>query len=176
MNKAINELKEQCILRMRESMERIEKCLAQISETEVWQRPNSQLSSVGNLVLHLCGNIKQYAKASLGNVPDSRERQKEFDAVGGYSCKELSDKIVSTISEAITTIINASNEAMMQERIVQGFNMTGIGICIHVTEHLSYHTGQIAMHTKLLRDQDLGFYAGMNLDVTNPSYNGVGKD
>lgn len=171
MNTAINELKEQCILRMRESMERIEKCLAQISEAEVWQRPNSQLSSIGNLVLHLCGNIRQYAIASLGNVPDSRERQKEFDAVGGYSRKELTDKIVTTINEAIAAITNAGDEAMMQERIVQGFSMTGIGICVHVTEHLSYHTGQIAMHTKLLREQDLGFYAGMNLDVTNPGGN-----
>lgn len=153
---------------MQESKERIEKCLAQINDTEIWQRPNSQLSSVGNLVLHLCGNIRQYAIASLGNMPDNRERQKEFDTMGGYDSKELSTKIVATIEEALTTITNASEEAMMQERIVQGFNMTGIGICVHVTEHLSYHTGQIAMHTKLLRNQDLGFYAGMDLDVTNP--------
>lgn len=152
---------------MQESRERIVKCLAQVSETEVWKRPNSQLSSMANLVLHLCGNIRQYAIASLGNVADSRERQKEFDATSGYTCQELSNKITTTINDAIETISAASDDEMMRVRVVQGFSMTGIGICIHVTEHLSYHTGQIAVHTKLLRDKDLGFYAGMNLDVTN---------
>lgn len=167
MNTAIQELKEQCILRMHESLERIEKCLALVSDAAAWQRPNNELSSMANLVLHLCGNIRQYAIASLGNTPDNRERQKEFDATGGYTSKELQAKIAATIKEATDTIAAASDDEMMRLRVVQGFSMTGIGICVHVTEHLSYHTGQIAMHTKLLLEQDLGFYAGMNLDVTN---------
>ncbi|GAA4468984.1 hypothetical protein GCM10023093_27720 [Nemorincola caseinilytica] len=163
------EFGDQCILRMRESTERIERCLGELSETEIWRRPNDQLASVGNLVLHLCGNIGQYILSSLGDRPDSRIRRQEFDAMGGYTRQQLQDMMHTTAEEAIKIIAAATPQEMMRVRMVQGFSMSGIGICVHVTEHYSYHTGQIALHTKLLRNKDLGFYAGQDLDVKNDS-------
>ncbi len=162
-----NEFTEQCILRMSESMERIGKCLGELNEEEVWKRPNSQLSSIGNLVLHLCGNIRQYAISSLGGVDDTRNRNMEFEATGGYTTRDLHDKISATIEEAMTTIARTTEEELLRVRTVQGFSMSGIGIVIHVTEHLSYHTGQIAFYTKMLKEKDLGFYAGIDLEVKN---------
>jgi len=159
-----DELTSQCILRIHENAERVVKCLAELDENEVWHRPNSQLSSVANLVLHLCGNITQYAIASLGGIPDSRVRDEEFSATGGMNRSDLIAKFKMTVEKAIQTIEGAPAEELLRVRVVQGFSMTGIGIIIHVTEHLSYHTGQIAMHTKLLKDKDLGFYAGIDLN------------
>jgi uncharacterized damage-inducible protein DinB len=69
-----------------------------------------------------------------------------------------------TIEAAISIISEAREEELLRVRSVQGFSMTGIGVIIHVTEHLSYHTGQVAMHTKLLIAEDLGFYSGVNLN------------
>jgi uncharacterized damage-inducible protein DinB len=163
----IQEIKAQIIFRMEENTPRIEKCLAELTETEVWQRPNPASNSVGNLILHLCGNITQYAVSSLGNRPDARDRDAEFAAQEGFSKSELLEKLTSTVKEAVGTIRTANREEMLRVRTVQGFQMSGIGIIVHVCEHYSYHTGQIAFWTKILKNKDLGFYAGIDLTVKN---------
>ena len=146
---------------------RIEKCLNQLSEEQVWKKPNSNTNSIGNLILHLCGNITQYAHASLGNSEDQRNRDLEFSTSGGFSKDELLQKITGVIEKAIDIIENISEEELLRKRKVQGFDYTGIGIIIHITEHLSYHVGQIAFFTKLLCDQDLGFYEDYDLNILN---------
>jgi uncharacterized damage-inducible protein DinB len=162
-----NEIIEQCIMRMEENPPRIQKCLDQLTEAEVWLRPNANTVSIANLILHLCGNIRQYAISSLGNVPDTRQRDIEFSTNGGYSKTELMEMLYTTVAQATKTIRQTNDEELLRVRTVQGFNLSGIGIMIHITEHLSYHTGQIALHTKLLKQKDLGFYAGINLGITN---------
>ena len=161
------EIKTQIIFRLEENTPRIEKCLVELSEAEVWQRPNPALNSIGNLILHLCGNITQYAVSSLGSAPDTRDRDAEFAASGGFSKTELLEKLRQTVANAVDSIRNADASELMRVRLVQGFEMSGIGIMVHVCEHYSYHTGQIAFWTKLLKNKDLGFYAGLDLNVKN---------
>lgn len=163
----IAEFAEQIILRMEENTPRIEKCLNELSEDELWRRPNPASNSIGNLMLHLCGNITQYAIASLGNRPDQRDRDAEFAAEGGFSKTELMEKLARTVAEAVATIRAAGRDEMLRVRTVQGFRMSGIGIAVHVCEHYSYHSGQIAFWTKLLKNKDLGFYANLDLTVKN---------
>ncbi len=146
---------------------RIEKALAELTEAELWQRPNAQSNSVGNLLLHLCGNITQYVLSSLGSQPDQRVRDTEFAAEGGGNKAELLEKLSGIVRQAAQIIRNTSQEEMLRERTVQGFQMSGIAIAIHVCEHYSYHTGQIAFWVKLLKNKDLGFYAGVNLNAKN---------
>ena len=153
------------LLRMDENTEKIEKCLDQLSETELWQRPNAASNSMGNLILHLCGNIRQYAISSLGRIPDVRERDAEFEAREGWSKAELFQKLKDTVAEAKNVIKEMSDAEMLRVRPVQAYEFSGIGIIVHVVEHYSYHTGQIAFWTKLLRDKDLGFYAEVDLNM-----------
>jgi len=162
-----NELIEQAIFRMDENTPRIQKCLDQLSEAEVWQRPNGSSNSVGNLILHLCGNIRQYIVSSLGEVPDSRDRDAEFNGEGSMNKAALYDKINGTVEEAKTVIRQLQEEDMLRQRSVQGFSFSAVGIILHVMEHYSYHTGQIAFWTKLLKDRDLGFYADFDLNTKN---------
>ncbi len=157
----------QAIIRMEENTPRIEKCLQELSEEEIWQRPNEASNSVGNLILHLCGNITQYIMASLGRAADQRNRDQEFAATSGYTREELLTKIKTTVQAATDTIRRTSEEELLRLRSVQGFELSGIGIIIHVTEHYSYHTGQIAFWTKLLKSRDLGFYEGLDLNQKN---------
>lgn len=166
-NSLTGEIKAQIIFRMEENTPRIEKCLAELTEAELWQRPNAASNSIGNLILHLCGNIGQYVISSLGNRPDARERDAEFAAKGGFTKAELLDKLRATLKEAVETIRLADEAELLRVRTVQGFDMSGIGIMVHVCEHYSYHTGQIAFWTKLLKNKDLGFYAGFDLNVKN---------
>ncbi len=146
---------------------RIVQCLDLLSEAEVWQRPNVSSNSVGNLMLHLCGNIRQYIISGLGKQPDHRARDAEFAAAGGFTKKELLQKLETTVQEAAVVIEAADEANLLAERVVQGFNLTGVGIITHVVEHYSYHTGQIAFWTKLLKDKDLAFYGDSDLNAKN---------
>lgn len=152
---------------MDENTEKIQKCLKELTEEEIWRRPNASSNSVGALILHLCGNIRQYAISSLGGQPDIRQRDEEFAARAGYDKAELLAKLSGTVEEALAVMRKMEDEEMLRLRSVQGFEFSGIGIILHVVEHYSYHTGQIAFWTKLLRDKDLGFYAGVDLNVKN---------
>ena len=76
-------------------------------------------------------------------------------------------KLNATINNAIGVIESADEKRLLKVYSAQGFDLSGIGIIIHVTEHYSYHTGQIAFWIKQLKDKDLGFYSGVNLNVKN---------
>jgi len=164
-----SEFIDQSIHRIDENTKRLRACLDELDESDMWRRPNENSNSVGNLILHLCGNIRQYAISSLGNLPDTREREKEFSAGAGYSKLELFDKLSSTVDEAKGVMQNVSTIELLRNRKVQGYTYSGIGIIVHVTEHYSYHTGQIIFWTKLLKNKDLGFYAGVDLNAKNES-------
>lgn len=139
----------------------------QLSDKEVWEAPNESANSIGNLILHLCGNITQYAISSLGGTEDHRERDKEFQVSEQFSKEALLEKLNNTLEKAKAIIDKASLHELLKKRKVQGFEMSGIGIIIHVTEHYSYHTGQIALLTKLWKNKDLGFYDDVDLNFKN---------
>ena len=162
-----NELIAQAIFRINENTERIEKCLEALDEEDLWKKPNSTLNSVGNLILHLCGNIGQYIIASLGGNPDTRVRDEEFSASGGRTKAELLAQLKATTESAKAIISRQEAGSLTRSRHVQAYQLTGTGIILHVVEHYSYHTGQIAFWTKLLKEKDLGFYAGINLNQKN---------
>ena len=150
-----------------ENTKKLKVCLNELEETDIWRRPNEHSNSVGNLILHLSGNIRQWIISSLGNREDTRQRETEFAANGGYSKSELTEKLFSTVEEAKNVIENITFKEILIRRKVQGHAYSGIDIILHVTEHYSYHTGQIIFWIKLLKDKDLGFYAGVSLNVRN---------
>ncbi|TAI48746.1 DinB family protein [Flagellimonas allohymeniacidonis] len=157
----------QAIYRMEESLRMVKKCMEQLSEDVIWKKPNAVMNSIGNLILHLCGNITQYGIASLRKIEDKRNRDEEFEVQDGYSKAELMEKLEYTVREATNAFREIEPEEFLRKRKVQGFEFSGIGNIVHVVEHFSYHTGQIALWTKLLNNQDLGFYDGIDLTVKN---------
>lgn len=159
----------ECIFRLDENLTKIEKCLNLLSEKDIWLRPNESSNSIGNMILHLCGNISQYAVSSLGNKLDIRQRDLEFEAKDGLSKAELLRILNHTLCEAKDVINSLNIKEWLRKRMVQGFNISGIGILIHVVEHLSYHSGQIAFYTKELKNKPLGFYDEIDLNLKNES-------
>jgi len=159
----VNEFITQSVQRIEINLPRIEKCLNELDEEEIWLRPNYPSNSVGNLILHLCGNITQYIISSIGGMDDNRRRDEEFSAEGGLTKTELLDKITGVINSAIEIIKNMSEDDLLKVSNVQVYELSGIAKIIHVTEHLSFHTGQIVFWTKLLKEKDLGFYKGTKL-------------
>lgn len=153
--------------RMDESMRMIKICLDKLGEDVIWKKPNATSNSIGNLILHLCGNITQYGIASLEGLEDNRNRDQEFETLSGFSKKDLVQKLDETVEKAKRSFSSASINELIRKRSVQGFEFSGIGNILHVVEHFSYHTGQIALWTKMLNNEDLGFYDGMNLNAKN---------
>jgi len=146
-----------------ESLPRIRKCIGLLTEDEIWHRPNAETVSVGNLVLHLCGNVRQWICTGLGGQPDHRERDKEFSTIGPIPTPELLDKLEQTLRDAETVLDALNPDSLLESRPVQIYQQTGVNILVHVVEHFSYHTGQIPYYTKTRKCVDTGYYAGQNL-------------
>ena len=142
---------------------RINRCLDMLGEDRIWHRPNTNTPSVGNLVLHLCGNVEQWINATLGGFPDQRDRDAEFETRGPVPIPELKARIDGTLRHATTTITGLNEADLAHTWAVQGYRETGVAILVHVVEHFSYHTGQITLHTKLALDMDTGWYADHDL-------------
>ena len=163
----VEELVKNALYRIDENTRMIQKSLAHITEEQLWQKPNSSLNSIGNLILHLCGNMTQYIISSLGETKDKRNRDVEFSENQSSDTVTLLAKLVDTVDTAKRVIFDASLKQLIEQRSVQGFTFSGVGVVLHAVEHYSYHTGQIAFWVKQLKDVDLDFYEGMDLSVKN---------
>ncbi|MEL6923831.1 MAG: DinB family protein [Bacteroidota bacterium] len=150
-----------------ESADKIKACLQLLSEEEVWERPNDQVMSVGNQLLHLCGNVRQYIVSGAGGAEDTRTRQAEFDERGPIAKAILLERIDQTLSEVNATLDRLTPEQLTQVRPVQCYEMSAVAMIIHATEHFSYHVGQIVYYTKMIKGVDMKFYADQNLDATD---------
>jgi len=138
--------------------ERIETCLTALSDRQIWARGGDNENAVGNLVLHLAGNVRQWIVSGVGGQPDSRQRDGEFDARGGVPATELLASLRKTVEEAAAIIGKVTPEQLIEPRTIQGYQVTVLEAIAHVVEHFSMHTGQIIFATKMLTGADLGFY------------------
>jgi uncharacterized damage-inducible protein DinB len=145
------------------NLERIARCLGELNDEQVWSRPNANSNSIGNQILHLSGNIRQWIISGLGGGADTRTREAEFAAEGGWTKQQLLEHLTQTIEEAKQVVRAQTEEQLLRERPVQAYVHDGVFIVMHVTEHLSYHTGQIIFWTKALQNLDLDFYGDVDL-------------
>ena len=137
---------------------RIQDCIARLTPEQIWTRNSENENAVGNLVLHLSGNVRQWIGSGVAALPDNRQRDTEFDARGGMAPAELSELLKTRIADAIG-IIREIPATRLTERITpQGHDVTVLEAIAHVVEHFSQHTGQIILLTKMLTGDDLGYY------------------
>lgn len=149
-----------------ESVPRLKTCLALLSQEEIWQRPNRETVSIGNLVLHLNGNLRQWVLSTLGGLPDTRQRQSEFDEPGPLPTAELLGRLDEVMSGVEQVLARVTPDVLLATHRVQGFEETGTAILLHVTEHYSYHVGQITYAVKSRKAVDVGYYQGVDLGRT----------
>jgi uncharacterized damage-inducible protein DinB len=147
-----------------ESSTRIQKVLSELTDEQIWYTPNNNSNSIGNLILHLCGNVTQWIGNGIGKLPDTRYRAEEFTKLN-VPRHELVEGLVQLELLTMPIIEKLKESDLTQEEVVQGFDETTLSILIHVIEHFSYHTGQIAYIAKMLIDRDLGFYEGLDLNI-----------
>lgn len=146
-----------------ESIPRIKKCLGLLSEDEIWQRPNDNLNSVGNLVLHLCGNARQWILSGVGGQPDERDRDAEFRQKGHISKADLVSMLDQLLAELEPVIQHIEPHTLLEVRPIQAFQESVFSMLVHVIEHFSYHTGQITFLTKQMKNVDTAYYGNIDL-------------
>jgi len=141
-----------------EYLPKIERCLEQLNDDQIWWRANPESNSVGNLVLHLCGNARQWIIAGLAGQTDNRRRDAEFAQTDVIPRSELREILRTTLAEVEAVITALDPETLLEKRMIQGKEVEILHALFHVTEHFSMHTGQIILLTKLLAQKDLRFY------------------
>jgi uncharacterized damage-inducible protein DinB len=138
---------------------RIETCVDQLTPEQIWSRNSENANAVGNLMLHLSGNVRQWILHGAGGEPDVRHRNEEFDARGNLNSEELKRCLRSTVEQACAVLNSLPPERLGERRTIQKYDVTVLEAILHVVEHFSQHTGQIIFITKFLTGEDLGFYA-----------------
>ncbi len=158
-----SELAESFIKRARmfltdEYLPKIERCLERLTDEQIWWRANPESNSIGNLILHLCGNAHQWIVCGLGSEIDERKRQAEFDQRRNISKDYLLALLGQTVEKVDITLDGFDASQLLSSYSIQGTTSTALDAIFHVTEHFSMHTGQIIMQAKMLAHVDMNFY------------------
>lgn len=141
-----------------EYLPKIERCLEKLTDEQIWWRANSSSNSIGNLLLHLSGNARQWIVCGLGGEADARKRQDEFDEQKPIPRDELLSTLRMTVTAVDDTLAIFDASRLLESFTIQGTEATALAAIFHVTEHFSMHTGQIILQTKMLAGMDLVFY------------------
>ena len=128
---------------MGDYLPKIERCLEKLTDEQIWWRANEESNSIGNLILHLCGNARQWIICGIGGQPDNRNRDAEFAQRGVIARDELLTLLRSTLAEVETTLRTVDPSILLERRPIQGNDVEILEAIFHVTEHFSMHAGPI---------------------------------
>jgi uncharacterized damage-inducible protein DinB len=137
---------------------RLSQAVETLSDAQIWWRPNDASNSIGNLILHLNGNVWQWLVASFNRLEDRRDRPAEFNATGDLSAEDLLGRLGQTLDEAAKVLSRLTSEELLATWHIQGYTVSGLAAVYQVVEHFGLHYGQIVYITKMQEGRDLGFY------------------
>jgi len=141
---------------------RLKGCVDLLTDDQLWWRPNEASNSVGNLVMHLDGNVRQWLVAPFTAVEDQRDRPAEFAAREAGPAAALTAALDGTMREAAAVLARLTDADLLETYQIQGYTLSGVEAVYQVVEHFALHYGQIVYITKLARGQDLGFYRDLD--------------
>lgn len=141
---------------------RLRNCVESLSDEQIWWRPNDASNSIGNLLLHLNGNVRQWMVASFSQLEDARNRAAEFDERQMAAASELLARLDGTMQESAEVLSRLTEADLLATYRIQGYTVSGLDAVYQVVEHFGMHYGQILYITKMLQSRDLGFYRELN--------------
>jgi len=144
--------------KLRQMREYVEACLGRLTEEQVWGRGGAHENAIGNLILHLCGNVRQWIVAGVGGAQDVRDREQEFAAQGGRGIRELTALLRETVADASRVLGTVTPQRLTEVIRPQHGPVTVLEAIYQVVGHFQQHTGQIIYATKIYAGEDLGLY------------------
>ena len=137
---------------------KIERCLDRLNDNDIWWRPNEASNSIGNLILHLCGNVTMWLIGGVGKQAFERDRQLEFDERRMIPSTELRRRLRTVVQQADDVLRAVDSAELSSRRQIQGYDVTVLDAIYHVVEHFSMHTGQIILLTKARDARDFSLW------------------
>jgi hypothetical protein len=139
------------------ALNRIEHCLGQLNEEQVWWRCRPSHNSIGNLILHLCGNVRQWIVSGVGGASDTRDRPAEFAERGPIPKDELLGRIEAVVEEAKRSLTGISAGQLLTIRQIQGWDVTGLAAIFDSVPHFRGHAQEIVHLTRFQLDDRYKF-------------------
>jgi hypothetical protein len=130
------------------ALARIKHCLDQLTDEQVWWRARPDLNSIGNLILHLCGNVQQWVVVGLGGGTDHRNRPSEFAERGPIPKAELMRRLNGVVNDAGKVLKRQTAKELLAVRRIQGEDVTGLAALFNSVPHFRGHTQEIIYMTR----------------------------
>lgn len=146
---------------LREYLDKIELATAGLDDEELWLRPAPGTNSIGNLLLHLVGNLSLWLLAGVGGRDFERDRAAEFAADHSAGREELLARLTAVVDQAGALLDGLDEPALERRLTIQRYDTDVQSAVFHAAEHMSYHTGQIvwiAKQTLASRGERIEFY------------------
>jgi hypothetical protein len=139
------------------ALSRIAHCMEQLTDEQVWSRPRPEMNSIGNLVLHLSGNVRQLIVSAVGGEPDDRDRPAEFAARNVIPKEKLLEQLAKTIESAKLVISRASTEELCRVRRFRESDWTGLQAIVRSVAHFRGHAQEIIHQTRTILGEKYRF-------------------
>jgi len=133
-------------------------CLNALPRGAVWARPNQDSNSVGNLLIHLTGNVTEWILGGVGGRSYKRYRAEEFAQRDGADASKLMHDLEGVLREADRVLARLTEKDLERSVVIQERDTNVLGAIYHVVEHFAMHTGQIVFLTKLYAPGRIQFY------------------
>jgi uncharacterized damage-inducible protein DinB len=133
-------------------------CVNALPREAVWARPDAGSNSIGNLLVHLTGNVTEWILGGVGGQTINRNRAGEFAQKTGRDAAALLDDLEVVLNKADSVLARLNAKGLERSIVIQGRETTVLGAIYHVVEHFAMHTGQIVLMTKIHAPGKIHFY------------------
>ena len=133
---------------LRDCLDVIRHCVDQLTDDQVWRREGEDRNSIGNLILHLCGNVRQWLISGLGGAKDVRDRPREFAERGPIPKAELLRQLQAVVRDASSVLSAVTPDQLMRKCRIQGFEVSGLAAVFSAVPHFKGHTQEIVHMTR----------------------------
>ncbi len=138
-----NEATKEAVACLRYGVKKIEHCLAQLDDNQFWWRPHEEMNAIGNLLLHLAGNLGQWIIAGIGDSEDTRDRPREFAERRSMPKNDVLKRLLDVVEESCTTLTGISAEELLAMKRIQGAEVSKMHAMMHSTTHFQGHVQEI---------------------------------
>jgi hypothetical protein len=128
--------------------ERLIHCLNQLNDQQIWWRPREDMNSIANIILHLCGNMRQWIVAVVPGTPDTRDRPREFAERSFITRDDLLRRLRAVVVEA-DAVLAGAEAVLLEPRTVQGSAETVLSAVFESVAHLNGHMQEVVYITRM---------------------------
>ncbi len=152
MNTVCSAIARDLVRYYQEARQKIHGLLEPLSDEQIWARPYPYGNSIGNLLLHLIGNLSYYIGAEIGGTGYVRNRPLEFNDPARYPKLLVLQSFDAAIAVVVATLQQQTEADWGSAYTAKGMEDAGdrFTAFLRCAGHLHHHTGQIMYLSKQL--------------------------